>query len=183
MRPLYLYIISLLLTLGCTEYTPKPRGYFRIEPLQAKYEVYEASGMPCAFWVSNQAKVEETRGGLQIAYPALQATLYCTYIPTRADKLADDIRESRSLVARQAERAEKISERAYENPEAGVYGLLFLIEGETAAPVQFALTDSVARFFRGALYYGCEINPDSLQPVTDYLRKDVEAMIESFRWK
>ena len=59
MRPLYLYIISLLLTLGCTEYTPKPRGYFRIEPLQAKYEVYEASGKPCAFWVSNQAKVED----------------------------------------------------------------------------------------------------------------------------
>lgn len=183
MKPLYLYIISLLLTVGCTEYTPKPRGYFRIEPPTAEYVPFEASGMPCTFGVSRLAEVREASGSLQIAYPTLQATLYCTYIPTRADKLAEDIRESRSLVARQAERAEKISERAYENPEAGVYGLLFLIEGETAAPVQFALTDSMGRFFRGALYYGCAINPDSLQPVTDYLRKDVEAMIESFRWK
>lgn len=183
MKPLYLYLIALFFACGCSEYTPKPRGYFRIEPPEASYETFEASEVPCAFGVSTAAEVKELPGGLQIAYPSLQATLYCTYIPTTRDKLAADLSESRSLVARQAERAEGIRERAYSNPPASVYGLLFLIEGQTAAPIQFALTDSLSRFFRGALYYSCEINPDSLQPVTDYLRKDVEAMIESFRWK
>lgn len=90
--------------------------------------------------------------------------------------------ESRSLVARQIKQAEAVKEQAYSNSEERVYGSLFLLEGEVAS-VQFMLTDSVSNFFQGALYYDCVPNADSLAPVTDYLRKDIIELIQSFTWK
>lgn len=176
--------MALLLLGGCADYTPKPRGYMRIEPPEARYVPYSTGDGACSFLISDQATVEPAarRGWITIAYPSFDAKLYCSYFPTTPAKLDDDIRECRDLVSRNAGRAKGILERGFSNPDAGVYGLLFLIDGDSAAPVQFALTDSTHRFFRGALYYGCSLNADSLAPVTDYLQADVEAMIESFRW-
>ena len=66
---------------------------------------------------------------------------------------------------------------------ASVYGSLFMLDGESASPLQFMLTDSVSRFFRGALYYDCIPNADSLAPVTRYLKQDIVELIQSFKWK
>ena len=87
------------------------------------------------------------------------------------------------MVVRQAKYPDRIREQAYTNPEASVYGSLFMLDGESASPLQFMLTDSVSRFFRGALYYDCIPNADSLAPVTDYLKQDVIELIQSFNWK
>ena len=73
--------------------------------------------------------------------------------------------------------------QAYSNPEASVYGSLFMLDGESASPLQFMLTDSVSHFFRGALYYDCIPNADSLAPVTRYLKQDIVELIQSFEWK
>lgn len=177
-------ILAFLGLAAChSDYTPKPRGYFRIEPPAAEY-VSLPPGQPYTFLISKQAsQVSFQKEGVTLAYPELRAKLYCSYFHTSAEKLDADFEESRDLVARQAEQADGIRERAFSNPDAQVYGLLFLIDGQSAAPLQFALTDSVSRFFRGALYYDCPINADSLLPVTRYLQADVEALIESFRWE
>lgn len=76
-----------------------------------------------------------------------------------------------------------MKEQGYSNPGERVYGSLFLLDGELASPVQFMLTDSVSNFFRGALYYDCVPNADSLAPLTDYLRQDIIELIQSFSWK
>jgi hypothetical protein len=55
--------------------------------------------------------------------------------------------------------------------------------GESASPLQFMLTDSASRFFRGALFYDTRPNADSLAPVTAYLQEDVTELIQSFRWR
>ena len=81
--------------------------------------------------------------------------------------------ECRALVVRQSKYPERIKMQAYSNPEASVYGSLFMLDGESASPLQFMLTDSVSHFFRGALYYDCIPNADSLAPVTRYLKQDI----------
>ena len=45
------------------------------------------------------------------------------------------------------------------------------------------LTDSATRFFQGALYYPDRVDPDSVAPLTDYLRRDVAELMQSFRWR
>ena len=122
----------LALCVSCTEYTPKSRGYFRIEPPAPSYQALPVRDLPYTFRLSRWAEVE------------LQA---------------------------------------YSNPEASVYGSLFMLDGESASPLQFMLTDSVSHFFRGALYYDCIPNADSLAPVTRYLKQDIVELIQSFEWK
>lgn len=176
------------LLLSCTEYTPKPRGYVRIEPAPAQYVLLSAASLPYSFHLSRLASVElpppgDSVGWIHLDYPAFGAKIYGTYLSVTPATWPVAEEESRSLVARQARQAASITEKVYENPEHHVYGSLFLIEGETASPIQFMLTDSISCFFRGALYYDCRPNPDSLAPVTRYLYEDILQIIQTFNWK
>lgn len=170
-----------------TDYTPKPRGYFRIEPPQACYQVLPLDSLPYSFHVSQLVTVElpeagSLEGWINLSYPSLNVKVYCSYLPITPTTLPMAENESRLLVSRQAKQSNAVKEQAYSNPEERVYGSLFLLEGNSPSPVQFMLTDSVSRFFRGALYYDCAPNADSLAPVTDYLRRDIIELIQSFSW-
>ena len=52
-----LLIVPLLLNVACEEYTPKPRGFFRIEPPKAEYTEFGPEKWPFSFYVSNQANI------------------------------------------------------------------------------------------------------------------------------
>ena len=154
--------------ISCVEYTPKPRGYVRIEPSKAQYKPLDLSYLPFNF---------------DISYPELEAKLYCSYLPITPASLVTVEMESRSFVARQIKSENRISEKAYSNPAANVYGSLFLLDGESASPIQFLLTVSVSNFFRGALYFDCKPNADSLAPAIQYIREDIIELIQTFSWK
>lgn len=79
-------------------------------------------------------------------------------------------------------KANDISERQFKNEEAKVYGLIYDFEGNTASNYQFFLTDSSTHFFRGAMYFNMPPNADSLEPVIDFIKGDLQRLIESFRW-
>lgn len=183
-----IWMTLLLLCISCVEYTPKPRGYFRIEPGAHTFTDLPLDDLPYTFRVSRLATVElpphgSPEGWINLSYPALGVKIYCSYLPVTSSTLERAEEESRSLVLRQAKNAAAIKEQAYSNPDNRVYGSLYLLDGESASPVQFMLTDSTSHFFRGALYYDCRPNADSLAPVTDYLRTDIIELIQSFSWK
>lgn len=176
-----------LLCLSCSEYVPKPRGYMRLEPPKAQYTVLPVDNLPYLFHISRQATVElppesEIAGWINIDYPTLGAKIYCSYLPINPASLPEAEEESRSFVLRQARRSDMIDEKEFTNPDEKVYGSLFLLDGESAAPIQFMLTDSVSRFFRGSLYYEIKPNADSLAPVTGYLLEDIIELMQSFTW-
>lgn len=178
----------LALCVSCTEYTPKPRGYFRIDSPVPSYQVFSVEDLPYTFQVSEWAEVElppvgNPAGWINLFYPQLNVRLYCSYFPVTPATLEKAEEECRTLVVRQAKYPERIKVQAYCNPEVLVYGSLFMLDGESASPLQFMLTDSISRFFRGALYYDCVPNADSLAPVTRYLQQDIIELIQSFKWK
>lgn len=178
----------LALCVSCTEYTPKPRGYFRIEPPAPSYQALPVRDLPYTFRLSRWAEVElppvgNPAGWINLSYPQLNVKLYCSYLPVTSATLGRAEEECRALVVRQAKYPDQIKVQTYSNPEASVYGSLFMLDGESASPLQFMLTDSVSRFFRGALYYDCIPNADSLAPVTRYLKQDIVELIQSFEWK
>ena len=79
--------------ISCVEYTPKPRGYVRIEPSKAQYKPLDLSYLPFNFDVSQTAVIEvpdQKKGvtGLNISYPELEAKLYCSYLPITPASLA-----------------------------------------------------------------------------------------------
>ena len=80
-------------------------------------------------------------------------------------------------------KADEINPIIWNNEEKQVYGILYDIKGDVASQVQFYLTDSTTHFLRGAFYFNCIPNKDSLSPSLRFLRKDIDRMIETFEWK
>ena len=184
----YLWILMMWgMCISCVEYTPKPRGYFRIEPPIPVYQSLPDLNLPYTFQISHFAEVElppvkHSGSWINIIYPQLKVMLYCSYLPITPKNLIEVANESRRLLMRQTKYPNQIVVQEFKNLEAKVYGSLFMLGDESASPIQFILTDSVSHFFRGALYYDCIVNADSLEPVTLYLKQDIIELIQSFKW-
>ncbi len=182
------FIVSFVLIILCScarPTVPKPYGYVRITLPDTAYSVYSGS-MPFRFALSQHAQVQvrnDANGGqwLDICYPSLNATIHGSYFPIHddLDMLTND---AVKLVYKHVVQATAIPEQSFENSQAQVYGVLFNIQGNTASPYQFFVTDSVKHFFRASLYCECRPNADSLAPVYEYLEHDIRRLIESWQW-
>lgn len=183
------YILSILalMLLSCSRpVAPKPYGYYRITLPEHSYQLFEQNSYPYSFLYSSSATIqpvqyENERYWINIVYPTLNASIHCSYKPVRGNlrHLTDDAWE---FVFNHAIKASAIPEHAYENPEARTYGIFCELKGNTASPMQFFLTDSTRHFFRGAVYFNCVPNQDSLAPVIEYMQEDVLNLIETLRW-
>ncbi len=187
----------IVLCVACSEQSvPKPRGYYRIAiPDTAFYQLSTVTAhdsrlttqFPYTFAVSQNARVyplteEKEPYWLDIIYPAFDVRIHCTYYPVGNDlrELSDD---AQRFVYNHASQASAIPEQGFINDEQRVYGVFYELQGNTASPYQFYLTDSTNHFFRAAVYLNCEPNQDSLAPIINYMRDDVRHLIETFQWK
>lgn len=173
---------------GCGQrYVPRPRGYFRIDLPQPTYKPYAPPASPYAFELSDQTQVRPRTGAdeqfwIDILYPHLNAAVHCSYKPVQSNLRALSA-DAQNFVYKHATIASAIPEQGFDNPEQHVYGLLYELQGNTASPCQFYLTDSTHHFFRGAVYFNNAPNQDSLAPVINYIRNDVRHLMETFRWQ
>ena len=181
-----IFNLLLLSFVACSNnYTPRPYGYYRITTPDTAYVDFNSS-FPYTFALSCNAVVQPRTDvsepyWINLYYPALDATIYCSYKPVHGNlrALTNDALE---FVYRNACFATAIPEQEYAHPEASVYGVLFDLEGNTASSCQFFVTDSTRHFFRASVYCNCPPNADSLAPVYNYLRTDIIKMVETFEW-
>lgn len=177
---------SIIMLLGCSETpTPKPNGFPRIDLPVAQYENWESN---CAFSFrkSTSTTIEVPKGDscfFNLIYPSLNAKLHFSYIPVDGH-LKGLIDQEYKLREKHNQFSTSVQERVFQNPSKKVNALLFNITGTRAAtPLQFFITDSTNHFFRGVLYFNTSPNNDSLSTVIDFIRTDVDTLIESFSWK
>jgi gliding motility-associated lipoprotein GldD len=185
--------LSLFFTLylcGCidnTDYTPKRLGYFRIALPERKYKTYTAE-CPFTFEYPQYAMaVRDTASGSQscwinLVFPRLRCNLYISYL-TIDTNLSAYIEECRKFVVKHEVKASAISERTVVNSKDKIYGMIYDIEGNAASNMQFYLTDSTRNFIRGALYFYAVPNKDSLEPVVNFVKEDINHLVETFRWR
>jgi gliding motility-associated lipoprotein GldD len=180
--------VSMLLVSCSESYSPKPRGYYRIDLPQHAYQVFN-SDCPYTFEYPSYASVEADSSKLaepfwiNIRYAPFHATLHFSYKAVQGN-LAKYLDDAHTLVNKHIPKANAIGQKEFSNPTVRVYGLVYDIRGaDAASPCQFYLTDSTSNFVRGALYFNHVPNNDSLAPVIDFLKADIEHMISTFRWK
>ncbi len=166
---------------------PKPTAYYRIDLPEKEYKRIDSIPFPFSFEMAEYAKVNLKRTMkepefMNIDFPRYGARLHLSYkaIDTNANQLLED---ARSLVYKHVVKAQDIQENLIVNPEERVYGTYYEIAGNAASGAQFYLTDSTNHFLRGALYFSVEPNYDSLAPVQNFLKEDIERMIETFSWE
>ena len=190
MRRLLISLFVIGFLCGCNDdYTPKPRGYFRIDLPDKSYRLFDSTGFPYSFEYPSSVSIIPDKGRVTEPYwinlvvPRLKATIYLSYKSLKNEKMSALLEDSHALLYKQSVKAESIEESAISIPDRKIYGLLFDVGGNAASPVQFYITDSTNHFLRGALYFYTVPNKDSLAPVVAYMREDILKMIDSFHWK
>lgn len=185
-----LVLVCLLLIFGlysCVEesYTPKPKGYFKIELPEKSYQQYNDT-CPFNFKYPEYSRINTKKGRkpcwFNIEFPRFKGVIHLSYKPVD-NNIHTYLEDSRSLAYKHTIKAMDIEEDMIYRPQEDVYGMVYNIRGNTASSLQFFLTDSTDHFLRGALYFNVKPNKDSIKPVLNFVRKDVETLIKSFSWK
>ncbi len=176
-----------LLVSSCKEsYTPKPYGYFRIQLPEKKY-ARVGNDLPYSFELPSYAKIEidskknAEKYWINIQFPGFNSTIHISYKVINGN-LAQIIEDSHNMAYKHSVKADAIKETGLYLADKKVFGLLYDIKGDAASSIQFTVTDSVKQFVRGALYFNSIPNKDSLVPVIQFIRKDVEHIMETFEW-
>ncbi len=194
MRVVIRFILIIIVFQSCKEqvYNPKPRTYPKVLLPEKNYNNYEPIDCPFDFNIPSYAFYEkdsiflDTIAGpcwFNINYKEFNAKLFCTYNQiSNKESLNKCIQETYRLVKGHLIRADYIDEYPIHKPNK-ISGIIYEIEGPSATPFQFYLTDSSKHFIRGSLYFNTKINPDSLAPYYEFTKKDVVEMINSFQFK
>ncbi len=183
------FISTLLILVSCgNETLPKPKGYFRIDLPEKSYEeLIDTIPFPFSFQLPQYGKVnlKRTKGHtnfFNVDFSRFGARIHFSYFPIE-ENLEKLLEESRTLSYKHTERAQEINEELILNAEERVFGTYYSIEGNAASSDQFYITDSSNHFLRGALYFNVAPNPDSIGPVSDFIKEDIIHLIETFSWK
>lgn len=184
---LLLSLSFLLLNCGNDNFTPKPKGYFRIDLPKKEYKPLEKN-CPFTFQVPTYTSLSQNKNNpdkpcwFDINFTTLNASIYLSYKPVK-NNINDFLEDSRTLAFKHTVKANDIEQKTIKYPSKKVYGLIYLIEGDAASSYQFHLTDSTNHFIRGSLYFNNIPNQDSIQPVLDFVKEDISNIIETFEWK
>lgn len=186
--------VLILFFFGCKDvFTPKPKGYFRIELPEKSYQVFAPDDCPFRFEVPVYAEVErdttffseklEEPCWMDIIYPELGGKLHLSYKQISPENtLGKLVEDAYKLAFKHTIKAEYIDESIVSTSN-NVHGIIYEVGGNTASNYQFYLTDSLQHFLRGSLYFSSSPNEDSLSPVIQFVKADVAQMIRSFEWK
>jgi gliding motility-associated lipoprotein GldD len=171
---------------GDSDPQPKPYGYFRIDFPEKTYQEFqnERFSFRCPEYAT--AIVDpldnHNKDWLDVAFPAFNAKIHLSYHPVKHnfDTLAED---ARALAMKHIQKASGINQTLIERDDAHVYGMIYDIAGVgTASSCQFFLSDTTTNFLRGALYFNVTPNNDSLAPVINFIRQDIDTLIHTLQW-
>ena len=169
-------------------YLPKPRGYFRIdlpEKSYSKVDTIERYSFECPDYaqITYDRYSPDEKNWINVEMPQFKGSIHLTHKPVN-DNLGEYLEDVHTMVTKHLQKANGVRDSLIVNEEHQVYGLFIEMDGKgVATPMQFYLTDSTKNFVRGALYFNFLPNNDSMQPVINFIREDIDHMINTFEWK
>src|SRR4051812_36831232 len=129
---LFTFLLVLLLCVSCDEdedfYSPKPRGYMRLNLPEKKYQKFESS-CPYRFEIPTYSKMTVYKRGdaqpcwYNLEFPSLKATIHLSYKQVN-NNISNYIDTSHYFAKRHQSKATGIEETAIIRDSAKVYGLL-----------------------------------------------------------
>lgn len=173
-------------------FTPKPKGYPRIFFPEKSYIEYLPQDCPFLFDIPTYSTVikdsiffnepVENPCWMNISFNELGATVYISYKSLNRNNIRELLEDMHKLTFKHSIKAEYIDDELI-NTSNNVTGIYYQVGGNAASPVQFFLTDSVQHYIRGALYFNTQPNIDSLRPVIDFVKTDINHLINTLKWK
>lgn len=183
-----LLILFVVVFISCNnEYTPKPKGYQRIErhvSMDKKFDMPLFSfSYPNDINIAEERIVNEREYWFNILYPEYNVTLYCSYLPVTKETLPSVIEDSYRFAFGHSSMAEGISQTVFSDSLTHNSGIIYDIQGTVAVPLQFYITDNKTNILRGSAYFDKAVNRDSVAPVVPFIKEDVLRLMETLEWK
>jgi gliding motility-associated lipoprotein GldD len=182
-------LFTVLVQYSCNTYIPKPKAYPRVIYPDKAYNKAEVN---CPFTfdkpvysVLNPYGDDANTCWYNLVYTPFDATLHLSYLPISGTKELDSLAEDayRMVFTPHIQRAEEIIEREISDSVKGLYGMIYDLEGKTATPFNFYLTDGKKHFIRGAFYFNKKTDMDSVMPIYDFLNVDIIRALETFQFQ
>jgi len=204
-------VVLCILLFSCnSDYTPKPREYFRIDFPERKYQLFDKAGYPYQFEYPVYSKIgkdttlfddnPDNPYWINIDFPEFKARIYLSYktiggnsiykVKTENGYKDSSVKnsfeglrdEAFKMTYKHSLKASSIDDSSFTTAN-GISGVYFTVGGNAATANQFFMTDSSRHFLRGALYFDSAPNSDSLAPVIGFLKEDLKHMIGTLKWK
>lgn len=205
-------LFSFVFVFSCnSDYTSKKKGYFKIELPSHQYTTFNRSDFPYSFEYPVYANViqdstyfdstPENNYWINVDFPSLNARIFLSYKivggkamyklkqpdGTYKDSVGINyfdrmVNDAFNLTNKNGVQATSISDSLIRTKN-NISGIFFKVGGNAATAKQFFLSDTTRHFIRGALYFNSTPNADSLRPVQEFLQKDIDHLISTFRWK
>ena len=169
-------------------YLPKPRGYFRIDLPEKSYvsvDTLEKFRFECPeyAYVTPDPYSPDEKDWINVEMPQFKGSIHLTHKDVNGN-LGEYLEDVHTMVTKHLQKANGVRDSLIVNDEHRVYGLFIEMDGKgVATPMQFYLTDSTKNFVRGALYFNFKPDNDSMQPVINFIRQDIDHLINTFEWK
>jgi len=161
---------------------PKPASHLRLEYQKAKYIGFE-NNCPFSFEMNDDAIISDKGNcNFTISYPKMKATIYLTYKPVKND-IDAHLRDAQKLTYGHTVKADDITEQPFLNKDNKVYGMFYKVGGNAATNALFYATDSTRHFVTGSVYFYAKPNFDSIMPASNYVKNDMQVIMETLRWK
>lgn len=191
----FLFPCSLLHALfltGCNSiYTPKPKGYFKIDFPKRAYQLFDRPGYPYTFEYPVYANVSQdssifadndTPYWINIDFPSFNGKIYISYKKIAGTDFTKLVNDAFTMTYKHSSKATEIQDSLMKT-KAGLTGIWFNVGGNAATAKQFFVSDSTKHFLRGALYFDATPNADSLGVVNEFLQEDMKHLINTLKWK
>lgn len=191
------FILTLSLLFSCKPevYTPKKKGYFKIDLPEHQYQTFDEPGYPYKFEYPTYGEVirdtsffgqkPENPYWINIDFPKVGGRIYLSYkIIGKQNTIESLLEDSYEMTFTVHDiKADYIDDYTFHDDIRNVHGIFYSVGGDAASAYQFYATDSTRNFIRGALYFDVAPNADSLKPVTDFLKEDIDHMLKTLEWK
>ncbi|HEY8402701.1 MAG TPA: gliding motility lipoprotein GldD [Cytophagaceae bacterium] len=170
------------------DFTPKPKGYNRIDLPEHAYQPLNEPH-PYFFEYSKYAKVLDDTSyiaephWIDLYYPEFRSNIQITYKNVRDDKKEFDklINDAHKLTSKHNIKAYAIDEGVIKTPNGNI-ATVFELQGQVPSQFQFYITDSTDHFLRGAVYFRTATKNDSLAPIIEFMKRDVMHMLNTLKW-
>lgn len=209
------YIFSLIfvgLLVSCNStFTPKKKGYYKIDFPEKKYITFNEPGYPYTFEYPAYANIAKDSAyfdsasinpfWINIVFPAFNGKIFISYkniggtsdykVKIKGGGYRDSIgrndfekmvNDSYNLTYKNDIKAYSIQDSLMHTPNH-ITGIFFHLSGNVATAYQFFLSDTLHHFLRGALYFDATPNEDSLRPVNAFLQQDMKHIINTLKWR
>lgn len=188
-----LFLLPSFIFLSCnSDPVPKPEGYFKIDFPEKKYVLFDKPGYPYTFEYPVYGSVlkdstffddkPENEFWVNVDFPDFDGRLHLSYKAIGANEFTKLVEDAFKMTSKHTLKASSIDEIPVKGGD-GVSGFIFDVGGNAATGKQFFVTDSSKHFLRGALYFNSTPNYDSIQPVEQFLYKDMQHMIQTLKWR